>query len=185
MPRPMLTTELRAAEFTRFYWLKEELVAFCRQQHLSTGGSKQDLTQRITSHLTGEKPAIGAARRPARTAKMPETFNRSTVIGPGWRCSQELRAYFEQEIGPRFHFDAVMRELIHQGSGQTLGEAIRAWQAAQSNPEPRIIASQFEYNQHIRDYFQAHPGASLSEAIRAWQEKRQAPQRKVNHALFD
>lgn len=173
MPRPALTPALTPAEFGRFYWLKEELVAFCRQQHLSTGGSKQDLTQRITSHLAGEKPPIEPARRLARAVNMPKTFTRSTVIGSGWRCSQELRAFFEREIGPRFHFDAVMRELIHQGYGQTLEAAILRWEAARLNPTPRQIGPQFEYNQHIRDYFQAHPGGSLQDAIRTWKEKRQ------------
>jgi hypothetical protein len=176
MPRPPLTPNLPPAEFGRFYWLKEELVTFCRQQHLPTGGSKQDLAQRILCHLAGEALAAEPARQPARTAKMPKTFTRGAVIGPGWRCSQELRAFFEREIGPGFHFDAVMRDLIHQGSGQTLENAIRAWRAAQVNPEPRAIGPQFEYNQHVRDYFQAHPGGSLAEAIRAWQERRQSPQ---------
>jgi hypothetical protein len=176
MPRPALTPQLSSDEFRRCYWLKEELAAYCRQQHLPTGGSKWDLTQRIAQSLAGEKHLAEPAKQPTRTANMPKTFTRNTVIGPGWRCSQELRAFFEREIGPRFHFDAIMRQFIHQGSGQTLDAAIRAWQAAQSNPEVRTIGPQFEYNQHIRDYFQAHPGGSLAEAIRAWQERRQSSQ---------
>ena len=64
-----------------------------------------------------------------RLAAMPTTFTPETVIGEGWRCSQALRAFFELEIGPRFHFNQVMRDFIKHGSGKTLADAISAWQA--------------------------------------------------------
>src|SRR5512136_1934717 len=134
MSRPMLIPGLTAAEFRSYYWLKEELVAFCRKQRLPTGGSKQDLTARIVQYLAGEKLPAVPTQKPARSGVMPKSFTRSTVIGPGWRCSQELRAFFEREIGPHFHFDATMRELIHQGSGKTLQEVIDIWVARRAQP---------------------------------------------------
>lgn len=168
MTRPILTEHTPADDFASFYWLKEELVTFCRAQGLSTQGSKQELSARIRQFLesgTAQKPVPPAVRK----AAMPGTFTRQSIIAPGWRCSQELRAFFEREIGASFHFDGVMRDFIHHGAGKTLDEAIIAWEAEQKKPQqPKEIAPQFEYNRYIREYFSAHPGAGLDEAIQAW-----------------
>jgi hypothetical protein len=168
MSRPLLTEHTSAHDFASFYWLKEELVAFCRAQGLSTQGSKQELSARIRQFLesgTVQKPTPPATRK----ATMPGAFTRQSVIAPGWRCSQVLRAFFEREIGTGFHFDEVMREFIHHGAGKTLDEAIATWEAAQAGPQqPKEIAPQFEYNRYLREYFSVHPGATLDEAIQAW-----------------
>ena len=175
MPRPALDPQLRADSFLRWYWLKGELAAFCRDCGLPTNGSKQILTERIARYLaTGEKSAP-AAPKAAPKGPMPLTLTRATLIGPGWTCSQALRAFFEQELGRACHFDATLRDFIHRGQGQTLGEAIRAWETAQDNPTEKEITPQFEYNRHIRDYLKANPGAGLKAAIRAWNERKQRP----------
>ena len=176
MKRPALTPRTSAADFRAFYWLKEELAAFCRAQGLPPGESKEALSRRIEAYLnTGEIQPAGPRRRQAHppAEKMPEQFTRATVIGEGWRCSQTLRAFFEQEIGPAFHFNGVMREIIQHGAGQTLQMAIDTWQADQQKPkEEKAIGAQFEYNRHVREYFKAHAGATLKEAIAAWREKK-------------
>ena len=175
MPRPALDPQLRADTFLRWYWLKNELTAFCRNCGLPANGPKQILTQRISRYLaTGEKSAP-AAHKIAPKDQMPLTFSRATLIGSGWSCSQALRAFFEQELGRAFHFNATLRDFIHHGQGQTLGEAIRAWETAQSNAAEKEIGPQFEYNRHVRDYLKANPGAGLKAAIRAWNERKQRP----------
>ncbi len=178
MTRPALDTQLSAAAFLRWYWLKDELAAFCRSQGLPAGGSKQALTNRIAQYLETGLKTPGREPAPEKSAPkghVPLTFTRATVIGPGWTCSQSLRAFFEQEIGRAFHFDASLRDFIHNGQGKTLQEVILAWQKAQNSPAEKEIAPQFEYNQHIRDYLKTNPGASLRAAIRAWNERKQNP----------
>lgn len=170
MSRPTLTAQLSPTEFRAFYWLKEELAGFCRAHGLSASGSKEELAARIEAFLRiGERPP--AIRRARPSARMPEQFRRTDVIGEGWRCSQALRAFFEQEIGPAFHFDHVMRDFIRDGAGRTLDEAIRQWHDTRGAP-PREIGAQFEFNRHVRAYFEAHPGATREDAIAAWWEKR-------------
>ncbi|MCG2785585.1 MAG: SAP domain-containing protein [Anaerolineae bacterium] len=176
MTRPVLDSQLSAETLLRYYWLKEELAAFCRGCGLSTGGSKQVLTERIVNYLeTGGKHRPHPAARKNAKSQMPATFTRATVIGPGWHCSQGLRAFFERETGRSFHFDATLRDFIHNGQGKTLHEAILAWKAAQSPLVKKEIAPQFEYNRHIREYLKANPGAGLRAAIHAWNELKQHP----------
>ncbi len=181
MTRPKLNLHTTPDDFLSYYWLKEELINFLREHDLSTTGSKHDLTARISQFLaTGIPENKTSQKLVKRTETMPKTFTRQSVIESGWRCSQELRAFFEQEIGTYFHFDNVMRDFIHNGTGKTLNEAIETWEGAQRNPmQEKSIAPQFEYNRHIREYFKTHPEAKLKEAIQAWNIKKKE-RRSVN-----
>ena len=181
--RPELTPSISVDDFRDYYWLKEELLAFCRQNGLPSGGSKREIGERIEHFLgTGEIRSPQPRSSSQERASMPETFTRHTVIGPGWRCSQALRVFFETEIGPGFHFDQVMRDFIKQGHDKTLQDAIDAWQEAKSNPVQKAeIAPQFEYMRHMRAYFDEHPEGTRDEALAAWHEKKS--QRKSSNLL--
>jgi hypothetical protein len=175
MDKTRLNKQTSIEDFRRIYWLREELQAFCREEALSTAGSKQELAQRIETYLiTGSRPVVKSQPEILKTKEpMPRQFYPEMVIGPGWRCSQDLRAFFEQELGARFHFDGVMRDFIKNGVGKTLKEAMQAWEAGQQQPKgSKEIGPQFEYNRHIRAYFEDHPGATLKEAIQAWEIKK-------------
>ena len=104
---------------------------------------------------------------------MPEKFTRGTIIGSGWRCSQDLRAFFETEIGKGFHFNQVMRDCIKNGKGKTLQAAIDAWHDSKRNPViKKKIDPQFEYMRHMREYYSENPNGTRKEALRAWHEKK-------------
>jgi len=172
MTRPTEIEGLSGDDFVAYYWLKAELVAFCRASGLSTSGSKQQLTERIKLFLdTGKIARPKRTLRSSKSAAMPATISRETVIGSGWRCNQALRSFFEAEIGPLFHFNQFMRDFIKQyGVGQTLQAAIDGWHL--SKQERSKIAPQFEYNRHFREYFANNPNATRDDAIRAWNEKK-------------
>ena len=172
MSRPNLTKTLVSDDFMAYYWLKTELVSFCRTEGMPSSGSKGDLTERIRHYL--ETGQIKKSVRKTTKTDMPDKFSRETVIGKNWRCSQSLRAFFEQEIGSKFHFNGVMRDFIKQdGVGLPLQAAIDCWHEAQQQPaSEKEIGAQFEYNRHFREYFKQNPGATRQEAIAAWNEKK-------------
>lgn len=172
MARPTQITGLSSDDFIAYYWLKKELVQFCRANNLATSGSKQQLTERIKHFLdTGER--LRPEKKRSRTGQMPNTFMRETIIGENWRCSQSLRAFFESEIGSSFHFNQFMRDFIQRdGVGQSLQAAIDGWKESKEQPKSDEIGSQFEYNRHFRQYFAQNKGATREDAIRAWNEKK-------------
>ena len=54
--RPNLDKNLDVKTFKEYYYLKEELIDFCRKNDLQTTGSKTELTERIAIFLdTGKK----------------------------------------------------------------------------------------------------------------------------------
>lgn len=170
MQRPSLTPRLAAADFARWYWLKAELAAYCRDRGLPVTGSKQVLQSRVDADLRGlDAVLLDEPRRPA--GEMPEQFSADTRIGPGWRCTRALRGYFESVHGPGFRFNDALRTFLREGAGRTLAEASARY--VDSLTQPRAaIGAQFEYNRHIREFFQANPGATRDQAIAAWWARR-------------
>ena len=64
--RPKLNKELDAATFRSFYYLKQELADFCKENGLPTSGSNAELTDRIAYFLdTGNVLKFSAERKAA------------------------------------------------------------------------------------------------------------------------
>ena len=92
--RPELTSSLAAETFLDHYWLREELIVFCRSESLPTTGSKQVLTDRIAHFLsTGE--VLVTPKVSKKSGVMPSSFEPETRIGAGWRCNQELDSFLK------------------------------------------------------------------------------------------
>ncbi|RDW18987.1 DUF6434 domain-containing protein [Oceanobacillus chungangensis] len=179
--RPNLTKNISIDKFKDFYWLKEELQSFCRENGISASGSKLEIADRIEAFLlTGEikKPS----RKAARSGKAEKQIELSldTVITENHRCSQEVRAFLKSVI-PRFHFSTYIQDYFKNNAGKTYRDAVNAWyeeEERKKNPTyKKKIAPQFEYNQFIRDFFAVpkNKGKNRKEAIAAWNEIKLLP----------
>ncbi|MED4532557.1 DUF6434 domain-containing protein [Metabacillus fastidiosus] len=178
--RPLLTKEIHMKDFKNFYWLKEELQSFCRENGMSASGSKLEITDRIeTFLLTGEikKPL----RKSSSKEKKQEELSLDTVITKNHRCSQDVRAFFKTAISPSFHFSTYIQNYFKNNVGKTYRDVVTAWhEEEQRKKDPsykKEIAPQFEYNQFIRDFF-ADPkneGKSREDAIEAWNTIKKLP----------
>ncbi|WP_314246635.1 DUF6434 domain-containing protein [Streptomyces kutzneri] len=176
--RPALTAALTGAELLRWYWTLAELSTLAREMGLPAGGGKAAVTARLAAALDGlpapAAPAVSAPRRAGRQLAAPVTG--ATVIPPGQRCSQVLRAYFVREIGPGFHFDAFMRDYVAGHAGHTLAEAVAHWHATRERAaEPQEVGAQFEFNRFLRAWHARHPDGARAQALAAWQAHRARP----------
>ncbi|MFS0560080.1 DUF6434 domain-containing protein [Terribacillus sp. 179-K 1B1 HS] len=179
--RPELTRMTKADDFLDYYWLKEELVQFCRENGLPVSGSKMEITARIESFLREgivEKPKQKQSRKRKKTAK---PLSRTTIITENHRCSQNVREFFKKEIGEHFHFSTYIQNYFRENVGKTYEDAIIAWHEEEARKQDpaykKDIAPQFEYNRFIRKFF-ADPknkGKTRSQAIEAWNEKKSRP----------
>lgn len=173
-------------DFRDLYWLKEELVSFARRLGLRTSGSKPELTLRIEERLGGQSPS-GAAEGSPATARPSQSaardsdqqLSRSTPV-VNYKSDAETRAFFQQQIGPAFHFTYHLNQFrlarTRAGEPLTYGDLIDEWLAERdrrSAPDYKApIASHGKYNRFIRDYF-ADPknrGRSLQDAAVAWNQ---------------
>ena len=173
--RPELNTELDAVTFRRFYYLKQELVYFCRENSLPAFGSKAELTDRIAYFLdTGKVLRSTVRRKPTVTISM---ITENTVIEPNIVCSEKHRAFFLKKIGKSFSFNVSFQKWLKANAGKTYGDAIRAYYRIldEKKQTKTKISTQFEYNTYIRDFFADNPGKSLHDAIVCWNYKKHLP----------
>lgn len=171
--RPTLDRDLDSKTFRNFYYLKDELVDFCRKSNLPVSGSKIELTDRIARFLdSGEILSASKTRRRAGT--IPD-ITESTPIEADFVCSEKHRAFFKQRIGSSFSFNVAFQRWLKASAGKTYKEAIEAYyQILEDRKKSKTeIDRQFEYNTYIRDFFADNHGRTLEDAIRCWKYKKQ------------
>ena len=170
--RPELSTDLDGNTFRNYYYLKEELVDFCRKNGLPTSGGKIELTERIVCFLDTGK-VIKPVSKVKRTADVGE-ISEDTLIESGFVCSEKHRAFFKEKIGNSFSFNVLFQRWLKENAGKTYKDAIAAYfQILEEKKNGKTkIDKQFEYNTYIRDFFDDNKGRSLDEAIKCWKYKK-------------
>lgn len=170
--RPDLNKELDAKTFKSYYYLKEELVSFCRENNLPVSGGKIELTERIACFLDTGKVVKTSSKR--KTTINIGTITENTKIEPNIVCSEKHRAFFVEQIGKGFSFNVVFQKWLKNNTGKTYGEAVNAYyQILEKKKKGKAtIDKQFEYNTYIRDFFEDNQGKSLEEAIICWKYKK-------------
>ena len=171
--RPALDKNLDSKTFREFYYLKEELVKFCRENGLPVSGGKIEITDRIAYFLDTGKicPATTVKKR----AAVISNINEDTKIEPDFVCSEIHRAFFKEHIGSNFSFNVAFQKWLKSNAGKTYKEAIIAYnQILEDKKKNKTkIDKQFEYNTYIRDFFEDNKGKTLDEAIKCWKYKKQ------------
>lgn len=173
--RPNLNKELDAATFRSFYYLRQELVDFCRENGLPASGGKIELTARIAYFLdTGKVLAAPARNRSTVNVGM---ITEDTKIEQNIVCSEKHRAFFREKIGKGFSFNVQFQKWLKANAGETYGDAIKVYYRILEEKKQRqtTIDRQFEYNTYIRDFFEGNQGRSLEEAIACWKYKKSLP----------
>jgi hypothetical protein len=170
--RPDLNENLDGLTFQSYYYLKEELTQFCKQEGLQAIGGKADITKRIAHYLdTGER-LTGKIK--SKTLADAGSITGDTLIEDNFVCSEKHRAFFVQSVGKKFSFNVVFQKWLKASTGKTYKEAIDAYhQILEEKKNSKTeIDKQFEYNAYIRDFFADNSGKSLADAIKCWKYKK-------------
>lgn len=173
--RPALDKNLDEETFRSYYYLKEELTAFCRANGLLISGSKMELTERIAVYLaTGE---IKSAETVKKTKTKATQISEESLIEPDFVCSEKHRVFFKERIGNGFSFNVQFQKWLKANAGKTYAESIAAYHEilAEKEKGPAEIGRQFEYNTYIRAFFEDNPDKSLQQAIQCWNYKKSMP----------
>ena len=170
--RPNLNRELDEKTFREYYYLKEELITFCRENHLPVSGGKLELTERVAYFLRCGKVLKTSNKKKHKTR--PEMITEDTRIEENITYSEQLRAFFVERIGKSFSFNVPFQKWLKSNVGKTYKEAVMAYHQLlkEKKKSKGTIDQQFEYNTYIRDFFQDNLGRSLKDAIQCWNYKK-------------
>lgn len=171
--RPALDRSLDSKTFRDYYYLKEELVDFCRKNGIPVSGGKIEITDRIAYFLDTGKIVPSPAERKKSTAV--SVISKDARIEADFVCSEKHRKFFTEHIGKHFSFNVAFQNWLKNNTGKTYEEAIEAYyQILKDKKSAKTeIDKQFEYNTYIRDFFADNNGKSLEDAIKCWKYKKQ------------
>ena len=180
--RPQLTKNLKPDVFLNFYWLKQELIDFCKKHKIYTSGAKADLTKRIKSFLEKGIVENVVKNKSYKNRDSDKDIRLDTKV-INYKNDLKTRFFFKKHIGNHFHFTAHLMKFIknkHEtGKEITYEDLIKEWKdeyKRKQNPDYKTkIGKTFEYNQFIRDFFTNNKGKKLSDAIRAWKKIKSEP----------
>lgn len=173
MENRRLYKDMPIETFMGTYYLKSELVMFCKQEGLVSNGGKIALTDRIRKYLeTGVKETI--QRSTKKIAHKNVSICNTTKIEANFACTQMHRAFFEEQIGPAFSFRVAFQRWLKNNTGITYQEAIEAYYEIEKERKikKKDIEPQFEYNTYMHDFYQENKGAPLADAIACWNFKK-------------
>jgi len=172
-------------KFKNSYWLKLQLINFCKQSGLSTAGSKKDLEQRIEVFLSSGNKIKPESNKQTGRRDSYQPLTRDTLV-VNYKNDTATRLFFIEHSGKHFRFDAYLRQFTNQNNitkNLTYGDLVDGWLKAESQrSDPNYqtrIGEQFEYNQFTRDYFANENGKTQADAIKAWTLVKALPGEKT------
>lgn len=179
MNKPKLTKHISLDNFNDFYWLKTELITFCRSLGISTSGGKIEIAERIRYYIkTGKiikKPA--GNKKQSKFNWSQEVLTKETIITDNYKNGRNVRGFFIREIGSHFSFNVIFIKWIRENAGKTLKDAIDEWEKINEIKKVKgyesTIDPQFEYNRYIRAFLKDNPDLSGKDARKFWKLKKE------------
>jgi hypothetical protein len=183
MKRPDIYKIETGAELKRWYWLKQELVDYCKQTQLSYVGAKFDILERIAIALD---KGITKSEKQSQSTKPTSKFlwaksvlSLDTVITDSYTNGPNTRKFFKQHCGDKFHFSIPFMDFMKNNCGKTLNDAVYEWHRLNEQKKDKNFKSEIpegnQYNKYIRDFFADNPNLTIEQARHFWKLKRRLP----------
>jgi Domain of unknown function (DUF6434)/SAP domain-containing new25 len=182
MKRPSIFDIESGDELKRWYWLKEELITFCKTAKIRSNGSKFEILDRIATALDNCFPDVSNNRKKTKAASFnwaKEKLTLETIITENYTNGPNTRSFFKEYCGEKFHFSIPFMAYMKENTGKTLQDAIGFWMNLQDLRKVKNFKSEIpagnQYNQYLRDFFADNPGKTITEARNFWKLKRSLP----------
>lgn len=179
--KPKLDKNISSEDFKDFYWLKKELILFCKEYDIISSGGKIEITKRIIHFLeTGEriKSINNKIEKPKSNFDWnSERLHLKTIITDNYKNTESVRTFFTSEIGKHFKFNVLFMDWMKQNVGKTLHDAVVEWNRISLMKKNKNfkteIGAQFEYNKYMRDFLKDNPNMTINDARAFWKRKRE------------
>ncbi len=186
--RPKIGSISSGEELQRWYWRKDELIVHARHLGLKTSGAKFVILDRIAHFLdTGDSVLqTDVANKPkSKFDWHAESLSRRTAITDNYKNTQNVRRFFQSEIGPDFRFNIAFMDWMKDNAGRTLSDACEAYRAIQIQAKmpgfKTKIKSHNQFNQYTRDFLQNNPEMGMADVRRVWALKIKLPSSDGRH----
>lgn len=178
--RPAISNIQSGEELKKWYWLKEELVAYARHAGISYVGSKLEIIERLASLLDGIQKKQAKKKNPDSAFNWPkEHLFPKTIITDSYTNGPNTRTFFKKYCGDKFRFTIPFMNWMKTNTGKRLKDAIAEWKRLDKLSKDKnfisVIPEGNQYNKYIRDFFADNPGKTMKDARQYWKLKRSLP----------
>lgn len=176
--KPDLNRNISLVDFQEYYWLKSELIQFCRENKLPVSGGKNDIQKRIEHFITTGEILSQVKNKSNKVNIDTSIITLETRLIHSYKNNSTNREFFKSVIGDRFKFNVIFMKWVKQNPQKTYQDAVNRWLKIEEDKKSGKkfeIGSQFEYNQYTRDFFEANPGKTRNDVIRCWKYKKELP----------
>ena len=187
MQRPDFDSIKSYAEFSKYYWYREELIKICKEHGLKSTGGKIELNKTIESYFAGE--IIPPVRKPSakRKASITELTLKTGLIECGFTFGNRFREFFSEQTGInnfKFNVDMVATAKAVKENGDesfTLGDLLDIYYGRKTYAV--YDKSALQWNRFVKDFCadkatEKYPDR-LKAAAKLWKIVRESDKEKV------
>ena len=175
------------AEFSKYYWYRDELIRICKEHGLKADGSKIELNKVVEAYFSGEK-ILPEKKKRAKTHKrtVAELTLNTGLIECGFTFGNRFREFFRHQTGEenfRFNVDMVATVKAVKESGDesfTLGDLLNIYYGK----KVCVIydKSALQWNRFVKDFCEDEATKVFSERLKAaaalWKIIRESDMKK-------
>lgn len=195
MQRPDFDSIKDFAEFSRYYWYRDELIKICKAHGLKSDGSKLELNEVIRAFFSGER-ILPEKKKPGtkKKAAVTELTLDTSLIECGFTFGNRFREFFRQQTGEenfKFNVDMVATAKAVKENGDevfTLGDLLDIYFGKKSYV--RYDKSALQWNKFVKDFCADEATGICRERLKAaaalWKIVRESDMKKeYSHELFE
>ena len=172
MLRPEFDSLKDYAEFSKYYWYRDELIRICKDHGLKADGSKIELNKVVEAYFSGEKILPGK-KKPTkkRMTTVKELTLDTGLIRCGFTFGNRFREFFRQQTGEenfKFNVDMVATAKAVKESGDenfTLGDLLDIYYG--KKVYATYDKSALQWNKFVKDFCEDETTKIFSERLKA------------------
>ena len=194
MQRPDFDDIHDFAEFSKYYWYREELINICKSHGLKSSGSKIELNKIIESYFNGEQILPERKQHSNKKAAVTDLTLNTGLIECGFTFGNRFRDFFTAQTGEshfKFNVDMVATVKAVKENGDntfTLGDLLDIYYGRKTYA--KYDKSALQWNQFVKDFCADNATAiftgRLKAAAQLWKIVRESDMKKqYSHELFE
>ncbi len=195
MDRPEFDDIKDFAEFSKYYWYRDELIKICKTHGLKAPSGKIELNKVIEAYFSGEKilPDKKPAGRKQKIVVTELTLD-TGLIACGFTFGNRFRDFFRKQTGEenfKFNVDMVETVKVVKATGDedfTLGDLLDIYYGKKTYAT--YDKSALQWNKFVKDFCADEATQIYSERLKAaavlWKIVRESDMKKeYSHELLD
>ena len=199
MQRPDFDSIRDYAEFSKYYWYRDELIRICRTHGLKASGSKTELNKVVEAYFSGEKilpEKKSEKKQQVKTRKemVKELTLDTGLLTCGFTFGNRFREFFRQQTGEehfKFNVDMVASVKAVRETGDesvTLGDLLDIYYGKKTYAV--YDRSALQWNRFVKDFCKDEATKIFKERLKAaavlWKIVRESDMKKeYSHKLLE